>query len=226
MEECHQRCSETEIALLKPMVEIESNETIRLICRDADTIVIEVQTNIKLKSTDTHFTGELYIVKYQESGNRSAPKMFYVVREKRECFFFFLREETRTHFYNFHIRQSDSAYVTIENLAVNTSYSASVSIVDAMRQYRHLTHMIDVRTLPNKSYRPATISKESIIVSDFTIDEDPNKLAAYVQWSPADGLCIDIDTFNFFYEFITDFHSFIFYSYFLRYGLSIWNDFI
>lgn len=79
------------------MVEIESNEIIRLICRDANAIVIEVQTNIKLKSNDTHFTGELYIVKYQENRNRFTSKMFYVVSEKR-MIFFFRRKETRIHF--------------------------------------------------------------------------------------------------------------------------------
>lgn len=64
-----------------------------------------------------------------------------------------------------------------------------------MRQYRHLPHMIDVRTLSSKLYRPATISKQSIIVSNFTIDEDPNKLQAYVQWLPADGMTHSIHFF-------------------------------
>lgn len=83
---CYDRCSEKQISLLIPMTESKSNETIQLICRDADAFVIEVQTNIKLKSVNVNDTGELYVVKFHESENRFAPERIYVVTEKQTFF--------------------------------------------------------------------------------------------------------------------------------------------
>lgn len=76
----------------------------------------------------------------------------------------------------------------LEGLASDENFNVTVGIVSAMREYRVLPDIV-VRTLPSIAYRPQTIPSESIIISDFATNEEPNLLSAYVQWAPADGMC-------------------------------------
>lgn len=92
------------------------------------------------------------------------------------------------------IRQADSVYVKMENLKVNTSYNVSVSIYNAMLEYRHLLDMKSLRTLPSKTYHPQIIPEESIKLSEFTINENPQLLNVYVHWAPADGMDFGINS--------------------------------
>lgn len=92
----------------------------------------------------------------------------------------------------FSIRQSDAAYVKLENLTVNTIYNVSVSIFKSMHEYRYLADTIMVRTLPSMAYRPQIIPNEHLKISNFTIDDDPKLLSAYLQWAPAEGMCFSI----------------------------------
>lgn len=82
METCYQQCTEKPIALLKPMAETESNETIRLVCRDADAIAIEVRSNMIRDSNEANFINELYVVRILETNNRFASKVVYIVSRK------------------------------------------------------------------------------------------------------------------------------------------------
>lgn len=115
------------------------------------------------------------------------------------------------------MRQTDSAYVRLGNLAMNTSYDVTVSIVNAMLVYRHLPDMNAVRTLPSKTHRPQIISTESIKVSHFTISENPKMLEVDVQWQPAEGMCFAVYS-GLWENGIT--------KRFSRFGLPLWNDFV
>lgn len=65
--------------MIKPMNQTESNETFRLICLDADAIVIEVESNVKREPNEANFNGELYVVQMLGNGDRFASKVVYVV---------------------------------------------------------------------------------------------------------------------------------------------------
>lgn len=183
LEMVHHHCFEKEIAVLEPVLEIKSSDTVQLICRDADAVVISVQSNPKSKANDVNSTGELYLVKIVASGDGLPTKMIYMVSDERE------KKNLRKKFnligFVFYL-QSDSAHVKLEGLASDESFNVTVGIVNAKREYRILPD-IEVRTLPSMAYRPQTIPSESITLSDFSTDEDPNSLSAYVQWTPADG---------------------------------------
>lgn len=168
-----------------PLNESKTNETFRLICRDADAMIIEVQTNNEWKSDEANSIRELFVVKTQENGNQPTPIMNYLVSEKREK----VKQSVCALIRYCFCRQSDSAHIKMENLAVNTSYNVTVSIVNAKREYRHLAETMVVHTLSSKSHRPKTILNESIVLSDFSIGEDPHSLSAFVLWKPADGMC-------------------------------------
>lgn len=92
------------------------------------------------------------------------------------------------------IRQIDSTHVKIENLRLNTSYSVSVSIFNAMQEYRTLPDEKVIRTLPTRSYRPMIIPVESIMLDQFIATDNPNELNVSVLWAPADGMCSVVDS--------------------------------
>lgn len=79
LEDVTRFCLSKEFALLKPVIESKSNETVQLICHDADTVVISVQSGSELKANDAGFTAELYVVKVEESGDQLPSKMIHVV---------------------------------------------------------------------------------------------------------------------------------------------------
>lgn len=160
------------------MTETKSNETIRLICCDADAIVIEVQSNVKRESSE--FIGEVYAVRILENRNRIA-SMVYVVSGGGET-----GENSLS--ISYFIWQADSAVVRLENLASNTSYDVSVSIVNPMLVYRSLPVMNAVRTLPSQAHRPQVIPQERIKLRHFTMSKNPNLLDVEVQWEPAEGM--------------------------------------
>lgn len=81
MEECYEQCEQKQntIGLLKPVTETKSNDTFRLICRDAEAIVIEVQSKVKRITYDSTFNGEVYVVRVVEKKNPTALEAVYVV---------------------------------------------------------------------------------------------------------------------------------------------------
>lgn len=102
---------------------------------------------------------------------------------------------------SFYLLQSLSPYVKVQNLTVDTIYNVSVKVFT--EKSHHLLSMCEVRTLSSRTYHPKTIPSESIILSNFTANENPKLLSAYVQWKPADGtyfahiycqLCIRLHT--------------------------------
>lgn len=78
----------------------------------------------------------------------------------------------------------------MKNLTTNTSYTVSVSIFNALLEYRLLPDTIMVRTLPSGTYRPLILPKQSIQLNHFTINENPKLLDVFILWIPADGMCI------------------------------------
>lgn len=205
-------CHGKKFAPLKPVIESKSSETVQLLCRDVDTVVISVQTNSKSRANDAGSTGEFYVVKIDESDGQFPSRMVYMVSEVKK------REKKwlkKLDLMDFGILQSDSAHVKLEGLSPNESFNVTVGIVNAMREYRVLPEIV-VRTLPSVTYRPQAIPSESITVGDFATDEDPNSLSAYVHWTPADGMC-------FCHSFSLAFSSNKI-GYFLRHGLPLWDD--
>lgn len=56
------------------MTKVKTNETFRLICQDADAIVIEVESNAER-------IDELYVVRLIENGNQITSNVTYIVSE-------------------------------------------------------------------------------------------------------------------------------------------------
>lgn len=165
------------MALLEPLIETSSDETFRLICRDAEAVDIEVQSNVTPES------GELYAVRVLENDNQFASSVVYIVSGQAQLCY-----ENGLAQIKCFVRQTDSAYVKVNELALNTSYNMTVSIFNAMMEYRHLPNTMPVRTLPSRKYRPQIIPGESIDVSQFTINENPKVADVYVKWAPAEGM--------------------------------------
>lgn len=76
----------------------------------------------------------------------------------------------------------------LDNLALNTSYDVTVSIVNALQLYRSLPDMNTARTLPSKTHKPQVIPEESIKLRNFTISENPMLLNVDIEWEPAEGM--------------------------------------
>lgn len=84
LEAVYHFCHEKEFAALTPVIESKSSEIVQLICRDADAVVISVQSNAKSNPKDADFTRELYVVKVEESGDQLPSKVIYMVSEETE----------------------------------------------------------------------------------------------------------------------------------------------
>lgn len=170
--------------MLEPLTETNSDESFRLICRDAESVDIEVQSNVTPEPNETHFFGELYAVRVLANDNEFPSSVVYIVSSHKQLYY----ENVVAQIACF-VRQTDSAYVKMAELALNTSYSVTVSIFNAMMEYRHLPHTMPIRTLPSKMYRPQIIPGKSINASEITINENPKVADVCVKWAPAEGMC-------------------------------------
>lgn len=92
MEECYHQCSNKVIEMRQMLKQISSNDTMRLVCRDTDALVIEILENSSesINSKSKHKSmqmakleakTELYMISIQESNSRSSSsqRQVYIV---------------------------------------------------------------------------------------------------------------------------------------------------
>lgn len=64
--------------------EIDGNETIRLVCREDDSLTVEVNSDMISKSIENEnqrkYNGSLFLFKLQENNLESPQRIFYIVR--------------------------------------------------------------------------------------------------------------------------------------------------
>lgn len=75
LERCYRECSDGKIADLPSVTQKSSNETIQLICRESDSMVIRILTVIEEDADDV-----LYLLRFHENTTGIIPKNYYIVR--------------------------------------------------------------------------------------------------------------------------------------------------
>ncbi|XP_055325419.1 tyrosine-protein kinase receptor torso-like isoform X2 [Sitodiplosis mosellana] len=160
---CHDICKMSNKTV--KLQEIDGNETVRLICREDDSLTIELSNDmipkpIENENQQRQFKGSLFLFKLQENNIESPQRIVYI---------------------------TDSPIVRIENLQQNTTYNVTASIFNGNLEYRHLTHMWSFKTLETDKYVPMKISNDSIKLK-YAPDNDLGKLITTIEWEPAEDM--------------------------------------
>lgn len=129
---CYDECSHANLTDTK-QTESYGNETVRLVCREADSLIIEI---VDYSMDKQEFNHSIVLLKIQANNIEPVQRIVYI---------------------------ADDRMVKIENLQKNTSYTVVGGIfsVDNL-QYRQFKSVNSFDTLPSTDYIPQMIQSDSI----------------------------------------------------------------
>lgn len=158
---CYDKCSHANLTETK-LVESFGNETVRLVCREADSLIVEiVDYSMDNKDDQKQFNHSIVLLNVQDDNSEPFQRIVYI---------------------------ADDRMVKIENLQKNTSYTVAGIIFSVSNLlYRQFKSVNSFTTLPSTDYIPQMIESDSIRLN-FTWQND--FLRTIIEWEPTeDQIC-------------------------------------
>lgn len=162
MAKCHLECMWTNRTKVMSFVEFFGNETIQLVCREADSFTVEISDfQMENHKYPEHAKRSVFLLKLQEKFNKSAEQLVYI---------------------------ADDSIIKFENLKKNMSYNV-IGRAFSGNFYQTLESANSFITLPSADYIPQMIQRDSIKLN-FTWQNDSSNLQTTIQWAPTeDRIC-------------------------------------